>query len=159
MAKAKKVIQKRAKKTAKKVAAKAAKKIVKKAPPSAVAVLPPAPGVPGTPVPPEFAQMQQLVPIPAPYFSAGSIAIQGTGNDVILLFMRPMPVQGPAGVNVNVALNQVIAIVSMSPQTAKDVQLALTDNLKRHEKTWGTIKTPYMARQKKTSAKKRPKGR
>ena len=88
-----------------------------------------------------------LKPVDAPYFSAGSFAIQGTGNDFILMFSRAIPVQSvTTGVNSEIALAQVVAILSISPQTAKDISLAMADAVVKHEKEYGEIITPYTKR-------------
>lgn len=90
-----------------------------------------------------------LKPIDAPYFSAGSIAVQGTGNDILLTFSRPMPAQAfaPGGVHQSVVINQAIVVISVSPQTAKDIVLAIASTVTKHEMEYGEVTTPYIKRQ------------
>lgn len=85
-----------------------------------------------------------LEPVDAPYFSAGSLVIQATGNDFLLTFRRPMPVKPAADGSIqNVMLNDTVAVISVSPQTAKDLSLTLTRAVDDYEKEYGAIVTPY----------------
>ena len=89
-------------------------------------------------------EVARLIPIQAPYFSAGSVMIQATGNDFVLVYRRPVPIQpGDNGELHNVMLNEAVAIITVSPQTAKDIALSLSHAIKEYEKEYGEIVTPY----------------
>ena len=83
-----------------------------------------------------------LTLVQAPHFSSSSITIQTTGNEFTLMFTRFMPLQSPDGAVQN-ATNQVVAIVSVSPQAAKDISLLLADTVSKHEDEYGILETPY----------------
>lgn len=107
-------------------------------------------------VPPNIGDVR---PIEAPYFFVSTLNVQATGNDFAILFSRPQPVsdKGGLGILANFALSQVVAIVSMSPQTAKDLAVLLTSIIHDHEKEFGEISTPYLKRRAEKNAE--PKDR
>ena len=86
-------------------------------------------------------------PFQAPRFSCGSLVVQSTGNDFILMLMQPSPMQTPEGAQTGAVKNEVIAIVTMSPQTAKDFAILLTSRVKKYETEYQVdLQTPFTRR-------------
>jgi hypothetical protein len=86
-----------------------------------------------------------LIPISAPRIYGSGVAIQGTGNDITLIFNRPHPAtKADGGLENKHAINEITGAVTLSPQTAKDLLLTLSDILARQEKDFGEIRTQYM---------------
>ena len=101
-----------------------------------------------------------LTPIQAPYFSAGSLLIQATGNDFVFVYRRPVPVQpNEDGELQNVMLNEAVAIITVSPQTAKDIVLSLAHAITEYEKQYGQIVTPYTKSREQEASDGRKKSR
>lgn len=109
-------------------------------------------------------QLQSPTPVQIPYFSASALHIQGTGNEFVLTFSRAMPIQTPNGIDQTRAMSQPVVLLSLSPQTVKDIAFVLNRTIDSHEKKFGKIQTPFTQRQaadvnKKTSRKKARKSR
>jgi hypothetical protein len=86
-------------------------------------------------------------PIDAPLISAGTAAIQSTGNEFLLLFTRARPViDKRAHAIAQVAINDIVASVSISPHTLKDIALLLSDAVANYEREYGELVTPYTRR-------------
>lgn len=87
----------------------------------------------------------QFKPVDAPFYSVGSMAVQATGNEFVLTFSRPVPLQSnlTGQMSVEHMLNQATVILNVSPQTAKDISLALAEAVAKHEKEYGEITTRY----------------
>jgi hypothetical protein len=85
-----------------------------------------------------------LKPLTVPEFYASNFHMQGTGNQFTLIMQRAIPMQN-ADEMIHGTLNkiQIVATVTMSPQTAKDLYLLLGDQIENHEKTFGVLTTPY----------------
>jgi hypothetical protein len=91
--------------------------------------------------------LDDLKILDAPNFVAQSMSIQGNGNGFLLLFQQRLPLQTPDGALYMKALkNTVVATVTLSPQTLKDLSLVLSDTVGRYEKEFGKIETPYTRR-------------
>ncbi|MBX9606403.1 MAG: DUF3467 domain-containing protein [Gammaproteobacteria bacterium] len=88
-------------------------------------------------------QMSGAMPINAPYFNAGVLQVNVAGNDVLLIFHRARPVSLPSGEMAQAALTETVAIVSVSPQTAKDMSLLLPKVIQDYEAEFGEIVTPF----------------
>ena len=89
---------------------------------------------------------EDLELIEAPSAYATTINVQGTGNDFTLLFSRPWPARDKSGAIANLAKIQITSMVTMSPQTAKDLVKLLGDAVQKHEEEYGEIKTSYLMR-------------
>lgn len=87
--------------------------------------------------------LQKLVPIQVPHFLASSSVMQATGNDFILVLSQTLPLTTADGQFTNAAKNIPVAMVTMSPQSAKDLQILMLDTIKRYEADFGKIVTPY----------------
>lgn len=87
---------------------------------------------------------QPLVPVKVPYFDAASVTIHATGNNFVLLFSRPLPVEPRSGSDKQIMLNDPVVILSFSPQSIKDLSLLLNGVIADHEQAYGTLITPYM---------------
>ena len=89
----------------------------------------------------------QIVPVDAPLLYASTLSIGHTSNEFTLTFSRAAQIMVRQG---NEALqattNQPVAVISVSPQTAKDALLLLGDIVTAYEKAWGNIATEYTLR-------------
>lgn len=99
------------------------------------------------------AQAEKLTPVPVQPVYASQVMLQGGSNDITILFVRNQPVtlEG-GGVKTDIALQHVSAIVQMSPQTAKDLSLALADVIKKLEKEFGKLTTTFSKKEEDGSA-------
>lgn len=86
----------------------------------------------------EPAQEASFYNVPAFYGSA----LQGyfAGNDFILVVSRPQPGQADRAPAVRA---QPVAVLHLSPGTAKDLFLLMKAQIEQHEKTFGAIETDY----------------
>lgn len=101
----------------------------------------------------EVAQAARLSPINAPHFIASSMYVSATGNDFALILSQTVPLQPEEGGRPGFAKIQASAIVTISPQSAKDFAIALSEAVRKYEAEWGVINTPYtrrLAQEKKT---------
>lgn len=90
----------------------------------------------------------RLKPHPVDAVNATTIRLVADSNEIAVVFQRPKygVVSDPKHGLVDVGTIETVAVVSMSPQTAKDLLLLLEDNIQRHEKEFGTITTSYTRR-------------
>lgn len=87
---------------------------------------------------------ENLQPLPIAPAYANQVAVQGSGTDVTLIFSRLQPVVGQDGrLRLDAAIAQPSAVVQMSPQTAKDLVLALGDTVNQIEKEFGKLSSPF----------------
>ncbi len=90
-----------------------------------------------------------LAKIEAPYYTAGMVQLQATGNDVLMIFMRPHPtIDTATKALTNFGIMDATAIVSLSPQTAKDLSIILSELIANTEKQFGELETPMMIRRR-----------
>ena len=90
-----------------------------------------------------------LEPLNVPYLAAGTFMIKSTGTEVLLVLQSARSlVNKNTGEISERTVNQPIAIVSISPGTAKDLHIALGDVLAKHEESFGRITTPFTVRHK-----------
>ncbi len=84
-------------------------------------------------------------PIIAPKFYGSSIQLFWTSNDLTILFGRAAPfVQiGSDGKSEHTNRLEPVAMIQISPQTAKDLSLLLAETVAAHEREWGVIRTEY----------------
>jgi hypothetical protein len=110
---------------------------------------------------------QNLKKIDTPLYYASGVMFLATGNDFTLIFSRARPLLNADGsVNPAAAVSEPVAVVSVTPQTAKDLLLLLQANLPVWEEDFGEIQTVFsrqLERQKKeekkeekSAAKKKP---
>jgi hypothetical protein len=85
-----------------------------------------------------------IEPSPAPNLYASGVAVTLAGNDFSVVLLAPRPSFGP-GVPQGAAafLTEPVASLNLSVRTAKDLYLALNDQLQRYEKQFGKIETEY----------------
>jgi hypothetical protein len=88
-------------------------------------------------------------PLNVPYLAAGTFMIQSTGTEVLLILQsaRSLADKNTGAISER-TVNQPIAVVSISPGTAKDLHLLLGDLVAKHEETFGPITTPFTAGRK-----------
>ncbi len=97
------------------------------------------------PTPEELAKLKA---VEAPVFYASTFRVQGSGNDFNLIFQRAVPMQGEDGsIHPAVGALETVAVVTISPQSLKDLHLLLDGQLNKHEEAFGPIETPYTQRQ------------
>ena len=91
-------------------------------------------------------ELAKLKAVEAPTFYASTFRIQGSGNDFTLIFQQSVPAQREDGsIEPRVGTVQNVAVVTVSPQSLKDLHIVIERQLKQHEETFGRIKTPYMS--------------
>ena len=93
----------------------------------------------------ETVDASKITQVRTPSFYVTGINVVWTGNDfnAVLTAPRPVAVEGRA----QLALaSQAVATLSMSPQTAKDVAVLMTEMVRQFEAEWGEVDTPYLRR-------------
>jgi hypothetical protein len=89
--------------------------------------------------------LKEVKRVDAPLFYASNVLMMASGNDFTLLFNRPHPIEKADGsINVAAAVADTVAIVSITPQTAKDLFLLLRENIPKWEAEFGVVNTPFM---------------
>lgn len=89
-------------------------------------------------------ELLRLKPISSPALYASNFRVQGTGNDFTLVLQRVFPAQTEAGeIFEGVGRLEIVATVTLSPQSAKDLHVLLASQVALHEREFGTIETPY----------------
>ncbi len=92
-------------------------------------------------------ELAKLKAAEVPTFYASIFRIQGSGNDFNLIFQRSIPAQREDGsIDPTVALGQNVAVITVGPQSLKDLHILIGRQLKEQEEDFGPIKTPYMMR-------------
>jgi len=73
--------------------------------------------------------------------------IQSTGTEVLLILQsaRSLADKNTGAISDRI-IKQPIAVVSISPGTAKDLHLLLGDFVAKHEESFGPITTPFTVR-------------
>ncbi|HVW73167.1 MAG TPA: hypothetical protein VHC39_05985 [Rhizomicrobium sp.] len=88
--------------------------------------------------------MQGAVPIEGNIVNAAGVQILWAGNDCTIVFTRPRPALTPTGENAPAALSEVVAIISFSAATMKDLSIAVAEQVSRYEAKFGEIQTVFM---------------
>src|SRR3954466_12061403 len=88
-----------------------------------------------------------LEPLNVPHFAAGTFMIQSTGTEVLLVLQsaRSLADKNTGAISEGTA-NQPVAVVSISPGTAKDLHILLGAVVAKHEESFGPITTPFIVR-------------
>ena len=94
-------------------------------------------------------EKDSLEPLSAPHLAAGTFMIQSTGTEVLLILQsaRSLADKNTGAISER-PVNQPIAVVSISPGTAKDLYILLGDFVAKHEESFGPITTPFTVRHK-----------
>lgn len=93
------------------------------------------------------AELAKLKVAEVPTFYASVFRILGSGNDFNLVCQRSVPAQREDGsIEMAVALSQTVAVITISPQSLKDLHLLIGRQLKEQEEDFGPIKTQYTKR-------------
>ena len=88
-----------------------------------------------------------LEPLDVPHLAAGTFMIQNTGTEVLLILQSARSLADKnTGTISERTVNQPIAVVSISPGTAKDLHLVLGDVVAKHEESFGPVRTPFTVR-------------
>jgi hypothetical protein len=85
--------------------------------------------------------------IDAPTFYASQIQVMFTGNDATIVFARTRSTTSGNVPVTNIVRSEPVAIIVMSPQTAKDLLVLLKGQTDIFEKEFGEITTPYTKKQ------------
>ena len=92
-------------------------------------------------------ELAKLKVLELPMFYASVFQIQGSGNDFNLICQRGVPAQREDGsIETTVTSAQTVAVISISPQSLKDLHLLIGQQLEDQEKDFGRIKTQYTKR-------------
>src|SRR5215210_7267547 len=88
-----------------------------------------------------------LEPLNVPHLAAGTFMIQSTGTEVLLILQnaRSLADKNTGAISERTVI-QPIAVVSISPGTAKDLHILLGDAVVKHEESFGPITTPFSVR-------------
>jgi hypothetical protein len=90
---------------------------------------------------------KSLEPLNVPHLAAGTFMIQSTGTEVLLILQSARSlVDKNTGAISERTVNQPIAVVSISPGTAKDLHILLGEAVAKHEESFGPITTPFTVR-------------
>lgn len=89
-----------------------------------------------------MAEEQQPQPIQAPMFYGSSVQVESAGNDFTLVFSRSRPVVGQLD-GKQVAFNEPQVIVTLSPQTIKDLSIVTAGAVKAWEEQFGEIVSAF----------------
>jgi|GEM_PF-5645077 len=89
----------------------------------------------------------EVTPVAAPSIYANTINITAGGNDFSLVFAKTHPAITAGRFSGNAVLVPA-AVVSVSPQTAKDLYLLLQEIIPQYEKQFGQIKTLFSEQKK-----------
>ena len=101
-------------------------------------------------VPPD-ANPDDFVPITAPEYFSSSFQISRNSNQVTIVFRHYRPLLHKSRIDIGAALQEPIAVVVLSPQSAKDLALLLSRQVEEYEEEWGNLNTEFT----KTQAKKK----
>src|SRR5690242_7055065 len=98
-----------------------------------------------------------LEPLDVPHLAAGTFMIQSTGTEVLLVLQSARSLADKkTGAISERTVNQPVAVVSISPGTAKDLYLLLGNVVAKHEERFGPITTPFTARREAEHASSPP---
>ena len=93
------------------------------------------------------AEADSLELLNVPYIAAGTFMIKSTGAEALLILQSARSlVDKKTGAISERTVNQPIAVVSISPGTAKDLYLLLGNFVAKHEECFGPITTPFTVR-------------
>ena len=92
----------------------------------------------------EASGKESLEPLNVPHLAAGTLMIQSTGTEVLLILQsaRPLADKNTGAISERTATHP-IAVVSISPGTAKDLYILLGNAVAMFEKSFGPITTPF----------------
>jgi hypothetical protein len=94
-------------------------------------------------------------PLQLPSFYATSANIAASGNDFTIIFNRNIPLENADGtLNPGLALVMPTVMISLTPQSLKDISLIIPGILEAHEREFGEIVTPFIKRLEADKAKK-----
>jgi hypothetical protein len=89
-----------------------------------------------------------LEPLNVPRLSAGTFTVQATGTEVIMVLQSAVPlIDKQSNAFSGQAVLQPIALVSISPGTAKDLHIVLGQVIENFERDVGPIVTPMTVQQ------------
>jgi hypothetical protein len=98
--------------------------------------------------------------IDAPIINASIANIQTTGHEYLLMLARARPMQDNSGKGIApFATQEIVAIVSLSPQFLKDLSIILEGQVKTYEQQFGEIKTPLSLTRGANILQAAPRGR
>src|SRR5687767_8203757 len=89
-----------------------------------------------------------LKPLDAPIIGPTDFVVYAVSNEIHLILQRVRPMISPDLTLSGIAQLAPIGMLSMSPQTAKDLMLLLSDAVKKYEKEYGPLETDFMRKRK-----------
>jgi hypothetical protein len=93
-----------------------------------------------------------------PYLASGTFMIQNTGTEILIILQSARSlVDKNTGAISEHTVNRPIAVVSISPSTAKDLYLLLGEAVTKHEDSFGPITTPFTVRRKTEQSSSTPR--
>ena len=81
--------------------------------------------------------------ITAPDFYGSTFVLNHTSNQFTLIGLKQRPMQHTSDLTKGAAINEPVAVLTFSPQTAKDLSLLFSGQVKKYEDAYGTIQTEY----------------
>ena len=100
-----------------------------------------------------------MEPLNVPHLAAGTFMIQSTGTEVLLVLQsaRSLADKNTRAISER-TLNQPIAVVSISPGTAKDLHTVLGKVIAKHEESFGPLTTPFTVRREAERSSRHQRG-
>jgi hypothetical protein len=83
-----------------------------------------------------------VTPVTAPYLYGSHLGIQVTPHEMLITVGRVRPQIDSAGLIADNPVAEIIGIVVLSPQGAKDLAYMLGEAVKSFEETYGPVRTP-----------------
>ncbi len=93
------------------------------------------------PNPQQVVSGQPVQPIQAPLFTATFFQTFGNSNEISVFMANNNP--GLTSDGKITAINQAVMMLSLSPQSAKDLSILLNDAITNYERTYGEIVTDF----------------
>lgn len=73
-------------------------------------------------------------PISVPFYYASNFSIQATFNDFTIILHDTIPISDGNGVDGNLELRRPVAIIKLSPHSAKELSFLLHEAVQKYEK-------------------------
>ncbi len=83
-------------------------------------------------------------PISAPEFFSSHFQINHTSNQFTIVFNKLRQLAHKQTREPSAALLETAAVITLSPQSAKDLSVLLAKQLRGYEKEWGELRTQYI---------------
>jgi hypothetical protein len=115
----------------------------------------------GEPSAAEIAAVQHLMPIVMPEWYAAGVQLVWAGNDVQLIFTKPVVlgdvVHGVPRMSQGVAIIESVGMVRLSIATLKDISILLAEQVAKRESEVGVIETDFTRQRAQTQVASKKK--